>query len=823
MNSSDTPYSFTVRSNFPYRCGCRLLVISVVLFSLLFCLPQIVGAQNPILPEAKSSAAPAPETLALPVDDAATDKAIEKLEERLRKIRSFEGTSAEGVSEKNAVQIASPDDFRKRRHMVSELIVAIDAHAEALRDIKNIRKVNRQRSAEIRSWEGFAEKPPYPVAFLDSLRDAIAEQKNDIQTLQIRLSIITGELNKYIRALNDNRPKMRLQEEAFQKSAGTIKEGRQRWLRDMARLQNELNETAVASFETRRLVAEETLAGKKEYLQFIEQKLLAAEQVSPLSATDVGQKLQTLDSQRKQIAGELFRAIKKEEEAKKSLQQIRTRLDALHARIGSGEGLPSRQKELKQIQTLVELQTVLADGSREQVEVMKGRVQLIDYAETLWEDRLWLTKNPSLEEIRAKSEEVRTILDNLQLWKTVVHSRMLALVGLIQSQRARIDAPDTAAELLRNEKLVLKTYEDRHVLLQKTAEELAGVVRLAGHFSEELTERRDRTSLQGRLRDAASIAYGFIKKLWLTELYVAEETVVVEGAKVAKPVSVTIAKAVQALLILIVGVWIARKLMRPLRWLVVHKFKQERSVAAQIGTVAFLVLFVAVFVFSLVSVNIPLAVFAFLGGALAIGIGFGAQNLINNFISGLILLFERPIKVGDIVEVEGVRGRITNVGGRCSLLRRFDGVDMLVPNSSFLENSVTNWTHSDRQIRYTIKVGVAYGTPLRDAQRLLMRAVTEHGQVLKDPEPVVVLEDFGADALNFALYYWIEMGKNVDGRIVGSDIRFRIDKLFREAGIVIPYTQRDVHIDTTSAMKVQLVENEADEEPEPPDTKPRLP
>lgn len=811
MNSSDTPYSFTVRSNFPYRCGCRLLVISVVLFSLLFCLPQIVGAQNPILPEAKSSAAPAPETLALPVDDAATDKAIEKLEERLRKIRSFEGTSAEGVSEKNAVQIASPDDFRKRRHMVSELIVAIDAHAEALRDIKNIRKVNRQRSAEIRSWEGFAEKPPYPVAFLDSLRDAIAEQKNDIQTLQIRLSIITGELNKYIRALNDNRPKMRLQEEAFQKSAGTIKEGRQRWLRDMARLQNELNETAVASFETRRLVAEETLAGKKEYLQFIEQKLLAAEQVSPLSATDVGQKLQTLDSQRKQIAGELFRAIKKEEEAKKSLQQIRTRLDALHARIGSGEGLPSRQKELKQIQTLVELQTVLADGSREQVEVMKGRVQLIDYAETLWEDRLWLTKNPSLEEIRAKSEEVRTILDNLQLWKTVVHSRMLALVGLIQSQRARIDAPDTAAELLRNEKLVLKTYEDRHVLLQKTAEELAGVVRLAGHFSEELTERRDRTSLQGRLRDAASIAYGFIKKLWLTELYVAEETVVVEGAKVAKPVSVTIAKAVQALLILIVGVWIARKLMRPLRWLVVHKFKQERSVAAQIGTVAFLVLFVAVFVFSLVSVNIPLAVFAFLGGALAIGIGFGAQNLINNFISGIILLFDRSISVGDLIEVDGQGGKVTAIGMRSSLVQRFDGVEMLVPNSQFLQQKVINWTHSERQMRYSIAIGVAYGSPVRKVKELLMQVVEEQAAVLKTPHPLVVLDDFADSSLHFTVYFWLELDSVRDNRILMSEMRFRILDLFDEHGIPIPFPQKDIHIDAPAPIPVRVVDAEADQ------------
>jgi len=810
MNLPDKISAFTAICALLRRSVCSLSAACIVLLSLFFSLPETVAAQNPILPETKPSSVPAPQTLALPADDAATDKAIEQLEERLRKIRSFEGVSAEGSLEKNALQIASPDEFRKRRHMVSELIVAIDAHAEALRDIKNIRKVNRQRSAEIRSWEGFAEKPPYPVAFLDNLRDAITEQKTDIQTLQIRLSIITGELNKYIRALNDSRPKMRLQEEAFEKSVGTIKEGRQRWLRDMARLQNELNETAVASFETRRLVAEEALVAKKEYLQFLEQKLLAAEQVSPLSASDVGQKLQALDSQRKQIAGELVRVVKKEEEAKKSLQQTREKLEVLQSRVGSGEVSLVRQKELKQLQALVELQTVLADGSREQVEVMKGRVQLIDYAETLWEDRLWLTRHPSLEEIRAKSEEVRTILDNLQLWKTVVQSRMLALVGLIQSQRARIE-PATATEILRNEKLVLKMHEDRHILLQKAAEELAGVVRLAGHFSEELAERRDRTSLQGRLRDAASIAYGFMKKLWLTELYVAEETVVVEGAKVAKPVTVTVAKAVQALTILVVGVWISRKLMRPLRWLVVHKFKQNNSVAAQIGTVAFLILFIAVFVFSLVSVNIPLAVFAFLGGALAIGIGFGAQNLINNFISGIILLFDRSISVGDLIEVDGQGGKVTVIGMRSSLVQRFDGVEMLVPNSQFLQQKVINWTHSERQMRYSIAIGVAYGSPVRKVKELLMQVIEEQEAVLKTPHPLVVLDDFADSCLHFTAYFWLELDSIRDNRILMSEMRFRIIELFDEYGIVIPFPQRDIHLDAPAPIPVRVVDAGADQ------------
>ncbi|MBU2571788.1 MAG: mechanosensitive ion channel [Gammaproteobacteria bacterium] len=117
--------------------------------------------------------------------------------------------------------------------------------------------------------------------------------------------------------------------------------------------------------------------------------------------------------------------------------------------------------------------------------------------------------------------------------------------------------------------------------------------------------------------------------------------------------------------------------------------------------------------FSLVRVHVPLTVFTFFGGALAIGAGFGAQNIISNFISGLILSVERPIKLGDIVDVEGVRVKITHIGGRCCQVHRFDGIDMLIPNSRLLDKSVTNWTLSEQSIRCTVMVGIAYGSPVR--------------------------------------------------------------------------------------------------------------
>jgi potassium efflux system protein len=215
---------------------------------------------------------------------------------------------------------------------------------------------------------------------------------------------------------------------------------------------------------------------------------------------------------------------------------------------------------------------------------------------------------------------------------------------------------------------------------------------------------------------------------------------------------------------------------------------------------------VSVVLFAVSSVQIPLTAFAFLGGALAIGAGFGAQNLINNFISGVILLLERPIKLGDIVDIEGVRGRVMRVGLRCSIVRRFDGIDMLIPNSSFLEKNVTNWTLSDPYLRFTVTVGVAYGSPTEKVKALLEQAVREHEKIRKFPEPLVVFEEFGESSLDFTVFFWIAVSREADYRVVASDLRFRIDQLLREAGITIAFPQRDVHLDGMSPLQVEIVE-----------------
>ncbi len=210
----------------------------------------------------------------------------------------------------------------------------------------------------------------------------------------------------------------------------------------------------------------------------------------------------------------------------------------------------------------------------------------------------------------------------------------------------------------------------------------------------------------------------------------------------------------------------------------------------------FYVIAIAVLVVtSLDLLNVPLTAFAFVSGAVAIGVGFGAQNIINNFISGWILMWEKPIKIGDFLELGDARGTVETINTRSTRIRRVDGVHMLVPNSHLLENVVVNWTLVDRLMRTQVRVGVAYGSPVRQVADLIEQAVREQSEVMTDPEPRIIFEDFGDSALVFDAYFWIEATADRDLRVTRSNIRFRIDELFSAAGIVIAFPQRDVHVD----------------------------
>ena len=283
------------------------------------------------------------------------------------------------------------------------------------------------------------------------------------------------------------------------------------------------------------------------------------------------------------------------------------------------------------------------------------------------------------------------------------------------------------------------------------------------------------------------------QRIWQFELYSAGDN---------EPI--TVAAMVPAVAVLILGLLlsaiVARLIERGLR-----RRKVDATAATMARKIVYYTLLVAIVISTLHLMGIPLTSFAFLGGAIAIGVGFGAQNIINNFISGWILMAERPVRLGDLVEVEGQIGRVESIGARCTRIRRTDGIDLLVPNSSILENTVVNWTRMDRNIRTTVRVGIVYGSPTELAVELIQQAVDERPEILPDPRPDIIFEDFGDNALIFDLYFWCNVNTEMELRRVRSELRFRIDALYREADIIIAFPQRDIHLDTLRPLEVQMV------------------
>lgn len=257
---------------------------------------------------------------------------------------------------------------------------------------------------------------------------------------------------------------------------------------------------------------------------------------------------------------------------------------------------------------------------------------------------------------------------------------------------------------------------------------------------------------------------------------------------------ITLGELLMIPVFLVVGVFITKSTVKLITNRLTTK-KTNPNIIHLLQRVLYVIAIVIIVITILDLINVPLTAFAFLSGAVAIGFGFGAQNIINNFISGWILMWERPIRIGDFLEVEDAKGIVEQINTRSTRIRRVDGVHLLIPNSKLLENTVVNWTLVDKLVRTSVKVGVSYGSSAKKVAALIMQATVEEKEVLKEPKPLVTFEDFGDNSLVFEVTYWIH--SNVEGglRITRSNIRFRLDELFEEHNIIIAFPQRDVHLD----------------------------
>jgi small-conductance mechanosensitive channel len=176
-----------------------------------------------------------------------------------------------------------------------------------------------------------------------------------------------------------------------------------------------------------------------------------------------------------------------------------------------------------------------------------------------------------------------------------------------------------------------------------------------------------------------------------------------------------------------------------------------------------------------------------------VGVGFGLKNIASNFISGLLILAERPIAIGDRIEVAGITGQVRQIRARSTLIMTNDNIAMIVPNEKFIDSPVTNWTYTDRRVRFRLPVGVAYGSDVNKVREALIAAAREHTATLSDPAPDAFLEKFGDSTIDFQLIVWSDEMSRRPSRF-RSDLNYLIYKHLTAAGIEIPNPQRDLHI-----------------------------
>jgi len=279
------------------------------------------------------------------------------------------------------------------------------------------------------------------------------------------------------------------------------------------------------------------------------------------------------------------------------------------------------------------------------------------------------------------------------------------------------------------------------------------------------------------------------------------QTGVVDGREV--PVPVTLKSVVVALLVAVAG-WLALSRIPSLLEIFLRQKMDVRPATAYAAT--------RVFQYAATAALVML-VLNFMGGrwsqiqwavaALSVGIGFGLQEIVANFISGLIILFEQPVRVGDTVTVGGISGRVTKIRIRATTIRDFDQRELLVPNKEFITQQLLNWSLSDQVTRWVVEVGVAYGTDLDKAIAIVHEAIRAQPLILPEPEPLVTFDEFGDNSLLIRIRIFMEQ---LDKRLaVSSELRLDINRRLNAEGIVVAFPQRDVHLDTNQPLEVRMV------------------
>lgn len=647
-------------------------------------------------------------------------------------------------------------------------------------DFTNLaREVQRSASLALDSLRALGSAPaaspaPPPVAEDEhqaaAIRDSLRRAELEERSAGIEGDLVRRAIEQQMAALAEAEREGRQAREELASAKGEE-------ARDRAALQVELADWKKRALEVAAFAARWRLAQQEAKLQRAGQEAEGYREAlrvrgfdRQLSPTRAAARLAALDAEVATLEKRLAEAQTARDEA-----------------VDARQALPADAPRLRR--TALDLAVDAAKGRLLSIE---GLLRLAALEQAHWQAVTRAAANPDVATLRDTRSRTESELASIEEWRPLMDRRLLEAKGAVeeiqrQAAEQRKD-PGGAKIFERAERATRSRVEALDELASRTDE----VLQLKADLRAELGRDLERSGAAEKVGLVWADLAAWVQGLWRFEVYHIGDA------------SVTVGKILLALLGVVAAFFLSRCAAVYAGRTASRKFRMDATQIVMLEKIIFFP-FAALLLFTiLIWLNIPLGAFAFLGGALAIGVGFGAQNLMNNFISGLILLTERQIKTGDIIEIAGSTGRVTHLGSRCSRIRRFDGVEVLVPNSAFLEKEVVNWTLNDPHHRFDFTVGVAYGSPVDRVMELLLAAVVAEPDILREPAPGVFFESFGDSSLVFRVFYWLDVAGTSDSRDVGSKIRCEIDRTFREAGIEMPFPQRDIHLRSAEPLRVKV-------------------
>ncbi len=739
---------------------------------------SVVAAQPPRLPgvggpiETRTPPAPAgdrPEDLRTKRLDVA-----QRIVAAQRVLDSVKGDAA--VEPKPSEQLSHEVELLKQLDM----LYAQQQSAEELRKETETNKVEAEQKLSSLRRDGSLEKRPYSFLLLDSLRDNLLTQQSRANTIEAALTAATDSLNRAKATYDQREAERRRTKEAAEKIGNPAKAG------------ESANQLKVAELEAN--VAKQTVSLRQA-------ELANAKSMQQLHSIQLTLLQETLASMEKDVVfseDDLHTVLvdieKQETDLKQELHAAELSLDYFdHQWTDTREKLDTAAQSTPALREEERARKLARDCQMRRTTLTQKQLEQLGPLRQAWRRRFELAS--------AQNEHV-----DLMAWKKDCEKNLEQL-GL-ERRLEELQAGETRKELADLEKRLQQTKDQDPELARWIGKEIAlyqqlieshstNLIRLETHIKlhtrllDEIRAKTERRSLA----DWLMAGWHSVAAIWNYELTSFDDQ------------SVTVGKVCTGILLLFCGVFLSRRITKVFARRVLPRAGIHDGAAVAVESLAFYALVVTTVLMALHMINVPLTVFTFMGGAVAIGVGFGSQNILNNFISGVILLIERPIRVGDMIEVGSLYGTVEHIGMRSTRIRTGTNLEIIVPNSSFLEGNVVNWTLSDTTVRCSVRVGIAYGSPTRDAARWLKRAADEHGLVLKKPESFVWFADFADNSLTFELHFWIGIRTLADRRRIESDLRFIIDQYFREAGIIIAFPQREVHLDTTAPLEVRMLPN----------------